>query len=129
MQHYIKQCETFGRGLYATHDLQPGQIIFSAELLVLSAEGTLKLQATELRDYVFTYNATQDCLVLGDGELFNHSDSNNVGFKLGKHGERTVMYFYALQPIEANQQLFINYADDLRHGETLAQYEKNLIGA
>ena len=129
MQHYIKETAEFGRGLYATHDLQPGQIVFSAELLVLSPEDTIKLQATDLKDYVFTFNATQDCLVLGDGELFNHSDANNVGFKLGKHGERTVMYFYALTEIKAGSQLFINYADDLRHGETLSQYEKNLIGA
>jgi SET domain-containing protein len=127
MQYFIKQCEQYGRGLYAATDLQGNKILFSAELLVLSEQDTRTVASTELRDYVFTFDERRDCLVLGDGELFNHSDVPNVGYKLGKHAERTVMYFYTLVDVTAGSQLFIDYKKDLREGEKLAQYATNLM--
>lgn len=121
---YINETLDMGRGVFAAQSFMPGQILFSAELIILSEIDTLMAQATDLRKYLFTYNEQQDCLVLGNGSLFNHDEAPNVGYRLGTEGSRTVMYFYALEPILANKQLFINYADDLRYGEKLVQYDK-----
>lgn len=125
MLHYIKQTEDMGRGLYAMYDIASGKILFSAELIVLSPEDTAKVQSTALNDYLFKFNETQDCIVLGEGELFNHSDRPNVGYKLIKTDGRTVMYFFTLCEIKAHEQFFIDYAADC--GKLVAEYKMNLI--
>jgi uncharacterized cysteine cluster protein YcgN (CxxCxxCC family) len=125
MLHFIKQTEDFGRGLYATQDVKSGKILFSAELIVLSPEDTLKVQETALRDYTFKFNETQDCIVLGEGELFNHSATPNVGYKLIKQDGRTLMYFFTLSEVEAGSQFFIDYAAD--SAKLVSEYKMNLI--
>lgn len=40
--YYIKQCKTYGRGLYASRDVKRGEIITICELLILSPEDTKK---------------------------------------------------------------------------------------
>jgi uncharacterized protein len=115
--YYIKQTQEFGRGLYATADIKVGQVIFAAELLVLSPEDTVKVNQTDLQYYTFVYNETQDCLVLGDGELFNHSDTANIGYRLEDYdgpNSRKIMIFYAIQDIPQHDQLFTDYNQDTK---------------
>jgi len=126
MNYYLKATEEMGRGLYALYNLQPGKILFTAELLVLSEQDTKTVGTTDLQYYTFKYNETQDCLVLGDGEIFNHSEVPNIGYKLMDFDGRKVMAFYTLSQIEKDEQLFIDYAADVK--VDAGQYTKNLIG-
>ncbi len=71
------------------------------------------INQTELQFYTFKYSDKQDCIVLGDGELFNHSDEANIGYKLMDYDGRQVMVFYTLAPISRDAQLFTNYAQDV----------------
>lgn len=115
MNYVIKTYPEMGRGLEALHDLQTGEVLFTAELLILSPADTIKVNETDLQYYTFKYNDTQDCLVLGDGEIFNHSDTPSIGYKLidwGAQG-RKVMVFYALRDVRAGEQLFIDYNADV----------------
>ena len=113
MWHFIKEEKGYGRGLYSLHTIPKDIILFTAELLVLSEEDTKLVNTTDLKYYTFTYNDKQDCLVLGDGEMFNHSDSPNVGFKLIDYDGRKRMAFFTLKDVSQYEQLFINYNADV----------------
>jgi SET domain-containing protein len=112
MDYYIKTTPEMGRGLYSVSGFEPHKILFTAELLVLSEQDTKTVNTTDLKYYVFKYNETQDCLVLGDAELFNHDISPNIGYKLMDFDDRKVMCFYTLRQIKEHEQLFIDYAAD-----------------
>lgn len=126
MSTVIKVLPEFGRCVIAERDIKAGELIECAEILVLSQEDTLKVNQTGLRDYTFTYNDTQDCLVMGIGEMFNHSDMPNATYYLA-HVNRERMYFRAVNDIKAGEQIFINYCQDLREGEDKAEYKSNLM--
>jgi hypothetical protein len=126
MQYFLKVTEEMGRGLYAAYDLQPSKILFTAELLVLNCADTLKVNETDLKYYTFKYTDDQDCLVLGDGEIFNHDDSPNIGYRLIDSDGRKVMMFYTLKEIKQGDQLFIDYSADTK--VTATDYKVNLIG-
>lgn len=116
--YYIKMFDGMGRGLVANTDLREHQAVCRCELLILSPEDTAVVNRTGLQHYTFAYDLQdtskpRDCLVLGDGEIFNHSDDANVGYRLEDIGDRKVMLFYALRPIKAGEQLFINYNADV----------------
>jgi len=116
-----------GRGLYATQDINKGELIFVAELLVLSETDTKLVNLTDLQYYTFKYNEKQDCLVLGDGEIFNHADQPNVGYQLVKHAseDRQIMLFHAIQDVKQGDQLMIDYAADTK--VDASKYNVNLI--
>lgn len=127
-QYYLKTSPEMGRGLYAAYDIDAGRILFTAELLVLSPADTKLVNQTDLQYYTFVYNAEteQDCLVLGDGEIFNHADAPNVGYKLLDFDGRKVMAFYTLRSVPANEQLLIDYAADTK--VDASRYTVNLDG-
>ncbi len=109
----IKLSEVDGRGLYAEQFIMPDQVIFEAELLVLNEQDTKKVNETELKYYTFKFNDLQDCLVLGDGELFNHNGHANIEYKLVEVDGRFKMRFTATQVILKGSQLFIDYNADM----------------
>jgi hypothetical protein len=123
----MKITPEFGRGLYAGTDMRAQMLLFTAELLVLSPEDTVKVNDTGLKFYLYNYDNTRDCMVLGDGELFNHSDTPNIGYKIMDYADHEVMVFYTLRPIELGEQLFIDYGADAKID--IKEYmNKNLMG-
>lgn len=126
MQYYLKSTESMGRGLYASHDLEPNKELFICELLVLSQNDTKIVNSTDLQFYTFKYTENQDCLCLGLGEVFNHSDTPNVAYRLIDHDGRKVMQFYTTKTIRADDQLFIDYQADIKV-ETKQYVNKNLF--
>ena len=111
---YIMLTEEFGRGVYANRLIMTGETISLCDILPLSKEDTVKVNETDLKYYTFKFTEDRDCLVLGEGELYNHSDSPNIGYRLIKHAGRQVMEFYALRLIQDSEQLFINYEADVK---------------
>jgi len=132
MQHIysVQMIEGMGRGVIAERDIKLGEIITNCEILVLSPEDTLKVNETDLRWYVFTYdkNTKQDCLVMGDGEIFNHDDNANVLYGLIDWDKRKLMSFQASRDIKKGEQLFIDYRQDEESlSDVLGSYTTNLI--
>lgn len=125
--YYLTTTKEFGRGLYAAYDLRAGKILFTAELLVLSKADTLAVNKTDLQYYTFKFNEEQDCLVLGDGEIFNHSEVPNIGYKLLDFDGRKIMAFYTLSDVPQGSQLMIDYAADVKV-DTSSYVDKNLVG-
>lgn len=132
MQHIysVQMIEGMGRGVIAERDIKLGEVITNCEILVLSPEDTLKVNETDLRWYVFTYdkNTKQDCLVMGDGEIFNHDDNANVLYGLVEWDKRKLMRFQASRDIKKGEQLFIDYRQDEENlSDVLGNYTTNLI--
>ena len=117
MKYYIKMSHEFGRGLYPLRNINRGEIVAICEILVLSQNDTVKVNETDLKYYTFKFNETQDCLVLGDGEIFNHADDSNISYELVSHSEnyqdRMRMMFVAKRDIPVSEQLMINYFDSV----------------
>lgn len=113
----IKVSPEMGRGLYATRKIGIGEVVAVCEILLLSPDDTIRVNETDLQYYTFKVNKLQDCLVLGDGEIFNHADglggvNANVVYQLETIDGRLKMVFTAVRVIDADAQLFIDYSAD-----------------
>lgn len=108
----VKVSQEMGRGVYASETIKAGQNVMLCEILVLDQIDTFKVNSTSLKYYTFKFNETQDCLVLGLGEIFNHDNRPNVSYGLVEHDGRMMMTFTALSDIDVRAQLFIDYAAD-----------------
>lgn len=126
----VQMIEGMGRGVIAERDIKLGEVITNCEILVLSPEDTLKVNETDLKWYTFIFNkeTKQDCLVMGDGEIFNHDDNANVLYGLIDWDKRKLMRFQASRDIEKGEQLFIDYRQDEESlSDVLGNYTTNLI--
>ena len=134
--------EEFGRGVYAERSITEGEVVEIAEVLLLNESDSWRVQYTELKDYTFVVEEgdhyseevgiglyDKHCLVLGNGELYNHSDTPNVKYELINLNGRKQMYFTALRDIKPDEQLFIDYNADTRHKQNVGvtQYTTNMI--
>jgi SET domain-containing protein len=110
----VQMVEGMGRGVIAERDIKLGEVITNCELLVLSKPDTCLVNQTELQYYTFVFDAANslDCIVLGDGEIFNHDDDANTLYGLIDWNGRKLMRFQASRDIKKGEQLFINYAAD-----------------
>jgi hypothetical protein len=124
----VQMVDGMGRGIIAERDIKRGEVITNCELLVLYPEDTVKVNETNLKWYVFTFdkNKKQDCLVMGDGEIFNHDDDANTLYGLIDWNGRKLMRFQACRDIKRGEQLFIDYNADVEKAE-IEGYTVNLI--
>src|SRR5665213_2381554 len=114
MKTTVAMFDGMGRGVMATSPIPQGNVVMICELLVLDQHDTRMVNMTELQHYTFKFNESQDCLVLGLGEIFNHSDTPSVSYKLIDKDGRKMMAFTALRTIFAGEQLFIDYNADTK---------------
>jgi SET domain-containing protein len=109
----VQMVEGMGRGIIAERDIKLGEVITNCELLVLDIVDTPKVNETDLKYYTFVYDKVgRDCLVLGDGEIFNHDNDANTLYGLIDWDGRKLMRFQAARDIKKGEQLFINYGAD-----------------
>jgi len=132
MQHIysIQIIEGMERGIIAERDIKQGEIVSDCEILVLSPSDTARVNETDLKCYTFVFdkNTKQDCLVLGDGEIFNHSDDANVLYNLIEWNNRKIMRFQTSKDIKKGSQLLIDYRTDVEGlSGILEKYTTNLI--
>jgi hypothetical protein len=126
----VQMVENMGRAIIAEKDIKRGEIITHCELLVLSPVDTIKVNETDLQWYTFTFNkeTNQDCLVMGDGEIFNHDDDANTLYGLIDWNGRKLMRFQASRDVNKGEQLFIDYNADVDSVKRVLEvYTKNLI--
>lgn len=113
MKYYIQETKDFGRGLYADRLMFPSDIVAVCEIIPLTPKDTETLESTGLKYYKFKMNESQDCIVLGDGSLFNHAAKPNVSFSLERdHTGRYRMIFRTRGIVKKGTQLFIDYTAD-----------------
>lgn len=99
----------YGRGVFATCDIQKGELIHEAPVIVSPSKDYRYLKKTIMMEYVFWWNPDHDecALALGYGSLFNHSYTPNALFELN-FANKTID-FYALNHIKTGEEIFINY--------------------
>ncbi len=124
----IEVTPEFGRGIYANQNIFKNEVIARCELLVLYPYDMSLINKTPLARYTFKYNNEQDCLVLGDGMLFNHSNEPNVRYRLIEYDGRMIMEFSAIDQMEVNEQLLIDYGADVEVDIGSYIDQKSLMG-
>jgi uncharacterized protein len=125
--YHIKTSPEVGRGLYASRTILKGETVSICEILTLSPEDTIKINETDLKYYTFKLDDSRDCLVLGDGEIFNHDDNANVSYRFVNALDRQRMVFKAIKTIFKGEQLFIDYNADIKVDTQDYKQQKSLI--
>lgn len=99
----IKKDPIKGRGVYAGEFIAKGEIIEICELLLIPVTE----QIDSLESYVFSYNKNFVALALGNGSLYNHTNSPNAScyFEFSKR----LLVFEAKKDIPADTEITINY--------------------
>jgi hypothetical protein len=128
MNTYVKATPEFGRGIYTITPISKGSVIAQCEIIVMDEQSSFIVSDTCLVNYVFKFKDNQDCIVLGEGSLFNHKEVPNVAFKLETINNRSLMVFYALDTIKPDEQLFINYSQDTAVDTDKYMSAKSLMG-
>lgn len=126
---YVAPSKLHGLGVFASRDIKCGELIEEAHLLVLGNRDWGELDDV-LSDYVFSYpsldsNWKKTCdelggitpnlilrpaVVLGFGMIYNHSDTNNVNFKI--HKTKKIVSFTTNTYIMEGEELTIDYGED-----------------
>lgn len=97
----------FKRGVFATRDIQKGELIHEAPVIPYPNEEHQLIELTALNDYVYNYGANHTAVVLGYGSLFNHSYTPNAIYEI--NFEQHTFDFYAYRDIKAGEEILINY--------------------
>ena len=101
-----------GRGVVATAPIAEGEVFESAPVVVIPAEEWHRVEEGVLGSYFFCWNdrSGSKAIVLGRGSLINHSYQPNT-LARKRMAERR-MDFVALRPIDAGEELTVNYNGD-----------------
>lgn len=104
----IKRVRGMGRGVFAGRPFHVGQNIEVCPVIVL-LEGIEEGALGNLRMFVFKWGKADDrlAIALGYGSLYNHSADPNAEFV--PRYSRGEIEFRAVRPIEAGDQIFVDY--------------------
>lgn len=105
----IKKSPEKGRGVFAGKDFRKGQVIEKCHVIVLPTRDMDILDKTKLYDYYFLWGKklNQAAIVLGYGELYNHSYKSNASFRCDMKNNR--MVFVSVRDIKKGEEITINY--------------------
>ncbi|ASQ90417.1 SET domain-containing protein-lysine N-methyltransferase [Prosthecochloris sp. GSB1] len=98
-----------GRGAFAGKEIAKGDVIERCPVLELDEKDV----GGELMNYVFYgENETRRLVAMGNGMLFNHSSTPNVGYYLEDTPLGPELVLYALRCISEGEEMFYNYGDE-----------------
>lgn len=98
-----------GRGVFAENNIQKGEMIERAPVLVLPDEQWQYINRTLLFSYCYSWHQ-ETALALGFGSLYNHSYTPNAYYV--KRYEEAEIDIVALRDIAAGEEILINYNGD-----------------
>jgi D-alanine-D-alanine ligase len=98
-----------GRGVFAQHSYQPGELIERSPALVLSSVESEIIEKTILDNYCYVWgeNRDQAAMLLGYGSLYNHSYDPNAVYV--RRPELQEIHFVARRRIAPGEEIKINY--------------------
>lgn len=103
--------DELARGVFATQDIQKGELIHQAPVIPYPNEEHEHIEKTMLADYAFEYGENHSAFVLGYGMMFNHSYEPNAEYRINFNTH--TFDFYAYRDIHKDEQIFINYNGDV----------------
>jgi uncharacterized protein len=104
---YVRDSSLHGLGVFAAVPHQPGALLEVSPVLVVPRQDVPALRRTPLATYYFCWPKGSAALALGYGSLYNHSYRPRAGIEYDV--DNGLILFMALQPIEMNQEITINY--------------------
>ena len=113
-----------GRGVFARRDVAAGEVIERVPVLLVPrtqvfGPGEIAQRAARISWYVFSWIKTKRdyvALSLGYGSIYNHSDTPNARYAMHPPD---VMEFIAIRPIDAGEEVLIDYHGDEPRGTDL----------
>ncbi len=108
-QLYIDHTENKGRGVFTNYEIEAGDIIEIAPVVVMSGEDRKLLDQTLLHDYIFEWGGEkkQCAMALGWISVYNHSYESNSEYYMDF--EEEAMFIKAVRNIRAGEEVTINY--------------------
>jgi SET domain len=108
---YVKETGTArGRGVFAKRAFTESEVVEVAPVLVLKTDYDALPEL--LKTYVFDWAALtgapgRQAVVLGYGSMYNHDNPANLRYVAD--AREGVMHYVAVRPIQADEELTINY--------------------
>lgn len=107
---YVKRVKGKGRGVFALRSIAKGEVIEKVPILVVPLRFlTLGLWDPDLARFCFWRDRKNVAVCLGYGSIYNHSYRPNAEYL---DGSGQTMIFRAIRPIEAGEEITINYNGD-----------------
>jgi hypothetical protein len=103
----VRPSPVHGRGVFATADHRRGAVVDSGHVLVLPV--TEPRAGDHLERYVFAFDRTRTCVLLGAASLCNHCTPANVEVEIDL--DRRTYRLLATRPIRRGEELLLDYGD------------------
>ena len=105
----IASSNSRGRGVFTTELIKANTIIEIAPVIVVDANGRVKLEQTLLYDYIFEWgeDSKMAAVALGYISIYNHSNDPNCAYEMDF--EHQTISITTLYDIEIGKELLINY--------------------
>lgn len=104
----IKNTKKYGRGVFSNRNIKRGELIEVSPLIIISKKKESDLiMKTILSKYVYCLGLNQLGIAGGFGSFFNHSQNNNIRWKIDLKNK--VIKYYSLKEIKVGEELFLNY--------------------
>ena len=106
---YIDNIKDKGRGVFTRKKITAGTIIEISPVIVMNGDDRKLLDQTLLHDYIFVWGKNKDqcCMALGYIAVYNHSYRANCEYFMDY--DEDSMYIKTVRPIDAGEELTINY--------------------
>lgn len=116
---YIAPSGGKGRGVYTSARIPARTLIEVAPVIVMSGADRVLLDQTLLHDYIFEWGESTDecCMALGYVPLYNHSYRSNCEYEMDFR--QSLIKIKTVRPVEAAEELVINYNGDWNNGKPL----------
>lgn len=102
---YIKYInDDKGWGVFTNEKIKKGQIIEQIYSIPIN------IHMKDFYDYFYEFNGTDTLLPLGFGCIYNHSDSENIHWKIIDK-KKFIIEFIAVKDIEVGDELCHNYGN------------------
>lgn len=110
----VKKSPLSGNGVFAKNDIPVGMIVEFAPVLIFHKDTVSTLNDYYdnhiISDYLFNWNESFVSIVFGYGSIYNHSNNNNITWKmLKKEDELQGAAFYTIKSVKAGEELLSCY--------------------
>lgn len=98
-----------GRGVFALEPIAADSLIEICPVIVIPADQVALIHQTILHDYYFLWgeNEKEAAIAMGYGSLYNHAVDSNATYEMDF--ELLTIDIYAIKPIQAGEEITINY--------------------
>ena len=116
---YIAHTEDKGRGVFTSQPIEEGDVIEICPVIVIPKSELPIIHKTVLHDYYFLWgNDHEECAIaLGFGSIYNHELKPNAKFILDV--DNLTIDIEAILPIEAGEEITLNYHGESENGDRL----------